>query len=314
MTTSTPILAPYQMASVEPLGEVLARPEELPDVPEFRIASYNVYNLFGKEHDVYTRRESEPASAEQLTALADMIIDLQADAIAFQEVQNEKVLSDLFRKKINPRLRRRDEPTFTSFVCIPAADPRGINVALATRFAVRSSLTFHDREFGDPERRAVKFSRDLLGVELYATPTYRFLFFVSHLKSKMGGDSSELKRRSEGQEIRSIFEGPVFGGGTLIDQDLILAGDMNDDPDKKVIDILQGTDPQTALTDVLREVDPNYTYPTHTRYKKTRLDYIFASPSMTRRLDEATIHRDEPAATASDHFPVSVVVDVTQQS
>ncbi len=314
MTASTPMLAPYQMASVEPLGEVLARPEELPDVPDFRIASYNVYNLFGTEPDVHTRREAEPASPEQLSALATMITDLQADVIAFQEVQNEKVLSDLIRKKVNPRLRRRDEPTFTSFVCIPSHDPRGINVALATRFAVRSSLTFHDREFGDPERRAVKFSRDLLGVELYATPTYRFLFFVAHLKSKMGGDSAEAKRRTEGQEIRSIFEGPVFGGGTLIEQDLILAGDMNDDPDKEVIDILRGTDSQMALTDILREVDPNYTYPTHKRYKKTRLDYIFASPSMTHRLDDATIHRDEPAGDASDHFPVSVVVDLTSQS
>ena len=164
----------HNQAYVENLGEVLARPEELTEVPSFRIASYNVHNLFGDRPDVHSGQPGPPASPEQLKALAKMIVDLDADAIAFQEVQNERVLSDLIRKKVNPKLEK--EARFTAFTCLPSHDPRGINVALATRFAVLGAMNFNAREFGPLEERAKKFSRDLLGVDMYATPTYRFIF------------------------------------------------------------------------------------------------------------------------------------------
>ena len=296
-------------AQVEELGEVLARPEELIEVPSFRIASYNLHNLFGEAPDVHSSRPSPPASEEQLSALAKMIKDLDADAIAFQEVQNERVLSDLFRKKINPKLEK--ESRFTSFICNPSHDPRGINVALATRLAVNGTMSFKEREFGSLEAKAKKFSRDLLGVDMYATPTYRFIFFVAHLKSKMGGEDSEFKRSLEASEIRDILEKPTFGGHPFIKQDIVVAGDMNDDPDTRTIEILRGKEP-ALLRDMLADVDPNYTYPTHTRYKKTRLDYIFASGSI--RLTDLRIHRENAAAAeASDHYPVSATVQVPRR-
>jgi endonuclease/exonuclease/phosphatase family metal-dependent hydrolase len=296
----------HNQAQVENLGEVLARPEELLEVPSFRIASYNMHNLFGDRPDVHSGQPGPPASPEQLKALAKMIVDLDADAIAFQEVQNERALSDLIRKRVNPKLEK--EARFTTFICIPSHDPRGINVALATRLAVNGTMNFNAREFGPLDARAKKFSRDLLGVDMYATPSYRFIFFVAHLKSKLGGEESEYKRSLEAEEIRAIIEKPTFGGHPFIQQDMILAGDMNDDPDKTTIDILRGADP-AILKDVLADVEPNYTYPTHTRYPKTRLDYMFASPSV--KISEAKIHRENAAAAAaSDHYPVSATIKV----
>lgn len=294
-------------ARIEGLTDVLARPEELPEVETFRIAAYNVHNLFGKKPDVHSSQPDPPAPAEQLDALAKMILGLEADAIAFEEVQNEKVLADLFRSRVNRRIRDRAY-RFSSFVCIPARDPRGINVALATRFAVRGSLTFHDREFGPKRGSAVRFSRDLLGTELFATPEYRFLFFVAHLKSKMGGEESQDKRSLEAKEIRSIIEEPQFGGGKpYIKQDMVICGDMNEDPGEKPIKILKGSGVK-ALKDVLATAGP--TYPTHTRYKKTRLDYIFASRSL--KIEDPKVHNDnlELAREASDHFPVSATIRV----
>src|SRR4029450_11470157 len=112
-----------------------------------------------------------------------------------------KVLGALFRERVNPKIK--DAPyRFTTFVCISARDPWGINVALATRLAVRGSVTFHDREFGPADDDAVRFSRDLLGVDLFATPEYRFLMFVAHLKSKMGGAPSQTTRESGATETR----------------------------------------------------------------------------------------------------------------
>jgi endonuclease/exonuclease/phosphatase family metal-dependent hydrolase len=301
----------FAPARTENLTEVLTRRAELQDVPSFRLAAYNVYNLFGGDPDVYSRRPNAPAPEEQLDALGEMILDLDADVIAFEEVQNEKVLSDLFRSRVNPTLKRKRQRPFESFVLVPARDPRGINVALATRLAVNGTMTFHDREFGPESERAMRFSRDLLGVELYATTTYRFLFFVAHLKSKIGGEVAEAKRGLEADEIRTILDEPVFGSqNAFIEQDMILAGDMNDDPGTRVIQILEGAAGKTRLRDVFAPVEPNFTFPTHDRYAKTRLDFVFTSPTI--RVDSPVIHRDNPAAAAaSDHYPISVTVTVT---
>ncbi|PYR57965.1 MAG: hypothetical protein DMF85_12170 [Acidobacteria bacterium] len=294
-------------APVQRLESVLVRPGELPDVPEFRIASYNAYNLFGDRPDINSSRPNPPAPEEQLDALAEVILDLDADAIAFQEVQNEQTLAELFRSRVNPKIKEK-EYRFTSFVCIPARDPRGINVALATRLAVNGTLTFHDREFGPLDERAARFSRDLLGVELFATKAYRFLFFVAHLKSKLGADHGVAKRGLETGEIRTILETPQFGGNAFIAQDLVLCGDMNDDPDSAAVATLKGNG-TTRLIDVLGELRPSMSFPTHNRYKKTRLDYILASPTLA--ISDPKIHTDEDAAPeASDHYPVSATVKV----
>jgi endonuclease/exonuclease/phosphatase family metal-dependent hydrolase len=291
---------------VESLTTTLARPEELPDVPSFRIAAYNVWNLFGDEPDVHSPRPNPPASVEQLKALAKMILETDAAAIAFEEVQNRAILSKVFKKYVNPKLD--DGMKFTAFVCVPSHDPRGINVALATRLAVRGTISFQDREFGDLDDSPKKFSRDLLGVRLNATPKYEFLFFVAHLKSKMGGDTSTFKRLLEAKEAREILEEPAFGRGpSFITGDLVLAGDMNDDPGTEVIDTLRGSGP-TAMRDVLADLDDSNTYPTHTRYRKTRLDYIFASPTI--QIGDPKIHKTDIAADASDHYPVSAEITV----
>jgi len=296
-------------AEVESLVDTLVRREELEDIPHFRVASYNMRNLFGEEEDINTGRPGAPATAEQLDALAKMVLDLNADVIGFQEVQNKQVLTRLFRERVNPKLKSRRLRPFSTFVCVPARDPRGINVAVATRFSLRATLSFQDREFGPTEERAKRFSRDLLGAEIYATPSYRFLFFVAHLKSKMGGDASTYKRELEAKEIRSILEEPVFGGTPYIQQDTLLVGDMNDDPDTGVIGILRG-DGATKARDVLEELN-DYSYPVHNRYKKTRLDYIFASPSISKRVRNPAIHNVNPlAAQASDHYPVSAEISV----
>jgi endonuclease/exonuclease/phosphatase family metal-dependent hydrolase len=307
------VLQPLVGASVESLVEELKRPADLAFVPQFRLATYNVHNLFGDRPDVHSSRPDPPTDTEQLRALGEVIRMLDADVIAFQEVQNEKILAQLFRKHVNPALKRADQPRFDAFVCIPSHDPRGINVALATRLAVRGTVSFHDYEFGPVEDRASQFSRDLLGVEVFVTPEYSFLFFVAHLKSKLGAGEGVDKRRLETTEIRTLLERPVFGGRPYIEQDMVLAGDMNDDPSAEAIEILRGG-PDAPLVDVIASVEPNYTYPTHTRRKKTRLDFVFASRSLEPRITERRIHNGdddlELLRQASDHFPASLTIDV----
>lgn len=295
--------------AVQQLTQVLARPEELPEVDELVVAAYNAHNLFGPAPPASSR--AEPKSEEELKALAKMIRGLDASVIAFEEVQDRDTLSRLFREYVNPKLDKASR--FTSFVCLPSHDPRGINVAIATRLAVRASVSFTDRDFGPLDDKSTSFSRDLLGVELFGTPSYRFLFFVAHLKSKLARSDEEReagdeKRRIEAGEIRTILEDPPFGAAPFIDQDMLLCGDMNDDPDSDVLQILTGGD--KPLRDLL---DPDVrSYPTHTRYKKTRLDYILASPSVSAFAEVYQGDPDDPATAklASDHFPVRATLRV----
>jgi endonuclease/exonuclease/phosphatase family metal-dependent hydrolase len=293
----------------ESLLEVLRRPHELRDVGSIVIASYNAYNLFDDESD-------RPTPRAQMKALAEVILDLNPDVIAFAEVQNERVIRTLFRSFVNPELDPRDK--YDGFVCLAGNDRRGINVALVTRLSVRGTMTFHDREFDRSDGRTpVKFSRDLLGVKIQITPNpaHSYLHFAAHLKSKIFGERAEKKRGMEASEIVNILTEATFAPTPFISQDVIVTGDMNDDPDTRVIDLLKA---DGRLSDTLADVDPNYTYPTrinadkpgHRSYPPTRLDYLFASPTMAPRLSELTIHRTDAANRASDHYPISAVMRV----
>jgi len=279
----------------ERLTDVLRLPKDLKKRTRIRVASYNVYNLFGEDAE-------HPKPTEQLAALADVILALDADVISFAEVGSLATLKELFQSRINPKLEGADK--YDAYICIPANDRRGINVALATRLSVRGKMSFSDREF-EKNGKTIKFSRDLLGVLIQATPDpeHTFMYFVGHLKSKIGGDDAEQKRRAEAGEVIDIFTGPTFGAA-FITQPLLFAGDFNADPDTKPIDILK----KGTLTDLFEDVQPNYTYPTALskgHYDQTRLDYMFASPSMKDRMQKLDIYRKDPTDEASDHYPIS---------
>src|SRR5262249_61872998 len=103
--------------------------------------------------------------------------------------------------------------------------------------------------------------------------------------------------------------GPTFGTQPVTTHRLLFAGDINDDPDSVVIDVL--TD--GGLDVLFAAVAPNDTYPTNLpkrRYPSTRLDYLFASAAMKPRVSRLQIRRDEPSDAASDHYPISASVRV----
>src|SRR5438128_2066726 len=164
-------LLPRPEAEVQamPLRTSLRLPKDLKKRTRIRVASYNVYNLFGEGAE-------KPKAEEELEALAEMIRQLDADVISFAEVDGIETLKELFQKRVNPSLDENDK--YDAYICIPANDRRGINVAFATRLSVRGKMSFSDRQF-EREGNAIKFSRDLLGVMIQATPeqAHSFLYF-----------------------------------------------------------------------------------------------------------------------------------------
>ena len=174
------------LVQVQQLRDVLRRPAELPRRAEITVASYNLYNLFGESAE-------RPKPEEQLDALGEMILKLDADIISFAEVENVEALKSVFRSRVNKELEGDDK--YDTFICVPANDPRGINVAMATRLSVRGKMSFSDREFGPMEERATRFSRDLLGVKIQATLDADFELFVFRRASEI-----ENWRRERGIE------------------------------------------------------------------------------------------------------------------
>jgi len=305
MTTLTLVERPELKES---LLQTLRRPSQLRAVPEIRIASYNAYNLFDKESE-------RAASAAQMRALGSVILGIRPHVIAFAEVENEQVIRRLFSTYVNSELD--DDDKYDGFVCLAGNDKRGINVALVTKLSIRGVMTFHDREFdSSPDTQSVKFSRDLLGVDIQITDKSedRYIHFAAHLKSKIGGQAAAEKRGMEATEIAGIFTEGAFGRTPFIDQPMLLTGDMNDDPDSAVIETLSAS----GLADMFAGEANANSYPTRIhegkkkkhKYPPTRLDYLFASPSMASRLSNLKVHRKGAADKASDHYPISATLRV----
>ena len=183
---ATPFRLEQDLIQVHQLRDVLRRPAELPRRAEITVASYNVYNLFGESAE-------RPKPEEQLDALGEMILKLNADIISFAEVEDVETLKSLFRSRVNNELEGDDK--YDAFICVPANDPRGINVAMATRLSVRGKMSFSDREFGSMEERATRFSRDLLGVKISGDAGRRLELPVFRRASEI-----ENRRRARGRE------------------------------------------------------------------------------------------------------------------
>ena len=118
----------------------------------FRVASYNVLNLFDKVDDPDKRDEgTRPKSAESERALAQVIEDSRADVIALQEVENIEVLTE-FR---NANGLADDYP---HMVLVEGNDGRGIDVALFSKHPVKNIVTHKDEVF--PSRPSASRHRD----------------------------------------------------------------------------------------------------------------------------------------------------------
>src|SRR5215470_4053035 len=97
------------VVQVQQLRDVLRRPGELPRRAEITVASYNVYNLFGESAE-------RPKPEEQLDALGEMILKLNADIISFAEVENVETLKTLFQTRVNKKLDGDDK--YDAFICV----------------------------------------------------------------------------------------------------------------------------------------------------------------------------------------------------
>ena len=253
----------------------------------FRIGTYNLQNLFDDVDDPH-KSDDLPPSDVKLAALAQVILDVDCDILAVQEVENIDILNDFNSVYLHDY--------YTCTVLIEGNDPRGIDVGFLSKFPLENIRSYRDREIFDPDTGNItRFSRDLLAVS-WADPSGNpWTFLTTHLKSGRTMEDRH-KRVLQGTEIEEICRESgyisIAGAGFTV-----LLGDLNAEPWAYELAPLM----DAPFSDPARDMRNRYTHGSG-----MILDYILLSPYADRRyiVGSYTIHRDLPSTIASDHFLV----------
>lgn len=267
----------------------------------FRIASYNVLNLFDNIDDPIKKDEgTPPKSAQSQAALADVMEGSQADVIALQEVENIDILTE-FRDKNG----LKDDYPFLTLV--EGNDGRGIDVALMSKHPIQNVVSHKDETFPIEGQEDRGFLRDLLQADIDIPEYGPVRFFLSHFASKRGGERSDVMREAEAQKAREIMKRETQG---FPSQKYVIMGDFNDTPDSPAAQTLTREDSDGwGLVDAFRDKPDSVSYPTNPKTAKKwgykRIDHILVSPQMAADQVNVQVHKHPSAREASDHWMVS---------
>ena len=173
---------------------------------EFSIGTFNTYWAFDDQapHLNWRDRRDGETYQETLEELAQTILQIDADILAFQEVENQKVVNDLA-----DRLRQHGLDYPHVFVG-EGLDPfTGQNVAVLSKFPViikpvlrypYALEEYQDDRTGAPRVAALpKFMRVDFDVEGKIVTV-----FAAHLKSQRGGEAAEEERLAQSRMVRRI--------------------------------------------------------------------------------------------------------------
>jgi endonuclease/exonuclease/phosphatase family metal-dependent hydrolase len=273
------------------------------------IASYNVENYLATNRmvdGIYRQDYPKPEAAKQ--ALRAVIRALGAEVLALEEMGPRPYLEELQRDLA------RDGMAYPYAEILEAADSdRHLAILSRRPFVVvhkHTDLSFP--YFGAKE--AVK--RGLLEVR-FATEAGEVTVFVIHLKSRFtdrtDDPNSALRRLGEATAVRDqvlkIF--PVPSAARFL-----IVGDCNDSSASKSLRVMSRKG-ETELTEILPAADSRGAVWTHF-YKKeetySAVDHVLVSAKLRPAVvgGAATIFDGFEAASASDHRPVSVSLNLVR--
>jgi endonuclease/exonuclease/phosphatase family metal-dependent hydrolase len=218
-------------------------------------------------------------SGAALTNTARVIREVNADIFCLIEAESRPTLKQ-FCTDLLPN--RGSFKRYPSHMLIDGNDPRGIDVALASRIPLRSLRSHVD----DTDGTGVIFSRDCLELELAHPAGFTLWVLLNHLKSKGYGAqaTSNEKRRRQAQRVAEILQ-----GYNLKTDLVVVAGDLNDTPESTPLAPLVNV---PDLHDVLQLsfADPQDRWTYH--YKKNQqIDYLLVSTPLRDALQRAGVER-----------------------
>ncbi len=273
-----------------------------------RIATYNLQDLFLDGPD------EKPHAAKR--AIRRLIHLVDADVLAVQEVGSVEALQDL-----NAGLAR----PYAYIGLLPGNSNRSIHLGVLSRYELK--LTSHVNVplyEGDGKRlrgfvmeedaltgtkRDIRLQRDILLAE-FCVGGLNFGCFIVHLKSKWSPAWADLGTdQLRAAEARCLSRLVTEYCDEHVDDEVIVLGDFNDVPTSDAMAPLRAlhfTDPHRHLK---RSMGRNPT--TYWPRRRKRIDRIYLRGKTAERVQEGsqTIHAGEMAKQASDHYPVSVMLN-----
>lgn len=271
-----------------------------------RIATYNIENFFDQFDDPYTTDEtSKPKQDAAIEAVAANIRKLNADFVAFQEVENTGVLQAMVKKHL-------DDMGYTVVHIDQGNGTRGINVGLISRKPIVTVTSHRYRDLHLPAQdKTWRFARDLLEVVVQVTPSRKMTFYLVHLKSKLSepGDPKAANwRLAEATAASEIIAAKLKADPSA---EIVMLGDFNDTPDSPTLSVLlDASNGHAGL------IDPHAKLPASARVSylkepyRSNIDYILMSPNLSSQVvpDSAVVLTGDDLLKASDHAPVVVNV------
>jgi predicted extracellular nuclease len=290
----------------------------------FKVMTWNVENLFRVGNPAGPKTKKEYAA--KLESLAHVILELDADVLAVQEVGQEAAFDDLLALL-------KDRYPYTRLSLHP--DPRGIRVGFLSKLVIEASEDLVDFPIGglpsvpgvDGKGNLISvttFGRGALRIQVSPKPDFAVQVFTAHLKSKLltfpGGRTtprseserarvagiSLLKRAAEATALRVLVNQVIESNAN---ERLLLLGDLNDVPEAATTQLLQGppgSEIGTAgfqrrdlgddarLFNLAPLISEARRYSRVYRDKGELIDHIFASqeffPGQPRRLPEVDSH------------------------
>ncbi len=295
------------------------------------LASYNLENFFDVFDDPFTDDQTtEPKPRRELEQIAAALIEVDADVVLLQELENLGAL-EAFNQELIGQLGY-------AYVAAPRGnDGRGIGLGVLSRLPVESITSYRLRQLHDEDGRPMinpydggplRMSRDVMHVVL-DVPGDRPLHVINvHLKSNRDGpnDPRSVNRRlAEATLVREIV-------ADLLEDDpeawITVAGDFNSDymvqpgderrrpwPTYQRMMGLDGAGgPQ--MIDPHAELDRprRISLPSRGEYPDATFDYVILSPALAEHVvpGSAYVLQRADITGGSDHRPVVVELQLPQ--
>lgn len=229
--------------------------------------------------DGFVDLQRERFSEEQIKFTGKVIKEVDADVQCLVEVESADTL-----KRFNTDILAA---RFSDRIVIDGNDPRGIDIALGAVKAV-PILSARTNIFARDKAGTI-FSRDCLEVELGLKKGRTLHVLVNHFKAKDRNKSvSDAKRKRQAAEVSRILKTRYNLKKDLV----IVAGDLNDEPDSKPIAPLIKTPNLHNVFDLVdRPLDDRWTYYYGADRQYNTIDYLFVSEALRKHVTKAGLER-----------------------
>ncbi|MDE0679968.1 MAG: endonuclease/exonuclease/phosphatase family protein [Gammaproteobacteria bacterium] len=276
------------------------------DAGQVRFATLNTWWLFDDEppHLNWARQRDGQSWEESIAHVADAIVEIDADVLALQEVEDRHAV-----ERLNAVLESRGKGY--RFYWVGAGDDpfTGQDVAILSRFP---SLTepvraypamqenFHTNS-GYPRVAGLhKFMR--VDLEVEGEPV---TVFALHLKSRLGNQiTSDGERLAQARMVRRLVR-PVLEKGR---PNVVVMGDFNDVPGSSALREIRGlNDASWNLSNAAESEHMNgeaWTY--DYRGQKDQIDHVLLSKFLFDKIAAASVIRIDNQASDHDAFTVDI--------